>query len=286
MNASIEKLEKSATFPQDSFYDFLTLQKGFNFLYNNMYRDARNTFRKVRLASYESSMALLGLSVAALHQRDYIGALNAAEKLNRSALNSSYRNLEELESFLLIPFIQARLKQQTLALELYQQAITYYQEEKIRLAKALTLFSELHSIEIFFATAESVNASKRAPTKETTQNLNSLLNEESSIHILKGSISARHLYDLSAQFRLVKVLEYQALQSQQSSSAKLGPCRSVSVCFTQYLRSAVERSVSDRVAILDNYIAQARFGIAQVYDQREQEAIIKKRRKEQKATVQ
>ena len=251
----LDALVNMAQFPNDGFYDFLNVQKGFNLLFHNMYRDARVAFRKVRLNSEHINTALLGLGLSAMHQRDYIGALNAFENLNSSARAHPKRSLEELESFLLIAFVQARLKQQTLALDSYQRAIAFYENEKQRILFAINelvdkpeLLSELYDVD-----------EKDRDTKPPK-----VLTKDSSIAILRGVLPPYTRDDINARYRLAVIMDL------ITGPPGTGVCKTSVACLTPAVLADITRAAQTRVDRLDSYIAQARFGIAQTYDNKQE----------------
>jgi len=99
---------------------------GFSQLRYEFYRDARATFRKISLGSEYENPALLGLGLAALHQGDYVGALNAFKRLKAKPVEDIY----VIESRLLIAFVHEQMKQLSNASALYSEAIVYYQTKK------------------------------------------------------------------------------------------------------------------------------------------------------------
>lgn len=99
---------------------------GFSQLRYEFYRDARVTFRKISLGSEYENPALLGLGLAALHQGDYIGSLNAFKRLKEKPFEDIY----VIESRLLIAFVHEQMKQLANASALYSEAIVYYQTKQ------------------------------------------------------------------------------------------------------------------------------------------------------------
>lgn len=87
------------------------------------YRDARESFRNIAISSEYAHRALLGLGIAALHQQDFIGALNAFDKLRVQ----SQQDISIAEAHLLSAFTLRQLEQYDAATIRYQEAINYYQ---------------------------------------------------------------------------------------------------------------------------------------------------------------
>ncbi len=96
---------------------------GFSQIQFGFYRDARESFRNVAISSEYAQRALLGLGISALHQQDYIGALNAFDKLR----TQPKRDISIAEAHLLSAFTLRQLEQFDAATDRYQEAINYYQ---------------------------------------------------------------------------------------------------------------------------------------------------------------
>lgn len=96
---------------------------GYSQIQFGFYRDARESFRNVAISSNYAQRALLGLGIAALHQQDFIGALNAFDKLRVQQKN----DISVAEAYLLSAFALRQLEQFDAATGRYQEAIDYYQ---------------------------------------------------------------------------------------------------------------------------------------------------------------
>lgn len=96
---------------------------GYSQIQFGFYRDARESFRNVAISSNYAQRALLGLGIAALHQQDFIGALNAFDKLRVQQKH----DISVAEAYLLSAFALRQLEQFDAATSRYQEAIDYYQ---------------------------------------------------------------------------------------------------------------------------------------------------------------
>lgn len=106
---------------------------GYSQIQFGFYRDARESFRNVAVSSGYAQRALLGLGIAALHQQDFIGALNAFDKLR--ALPK--QDMSATEAYLLSAFTLRQLEQFDAATGRYQEAIDYYQTLSSQIAAQL-----------------------------------------------------------------------------------------------------------------------------------------------------
>jgi tetratricopeptide (TPR) repeat protein len=106
---------------------------GYSQIQFGFYRDARESFRNVAVSSIYAQRALLGLGIAALHQQDFIGALNAFDKLR----GLQKPDMSTAEAYLLSAFALRQLEQFDAATSRYQEAIDYYQTLSSQIAAQL-----------------------------------------------------------------------------------------------------------------------------------------------------
>ena len=107
---------------------------GYSQIQFGFYRDARESFRNVAISSQYAQRALLGLGIAALHQQDFIGALNAFDKL----CARPEKDISIAEAHLLSAFALRQLEQFDAATNRYQQAIDYYQTLSTEIQSLIT----------------------------------------------------------------------------------------------------------------------------------------------------
>lgn len=100
----------------------LHLVLGYSLLQKEYYRDSREAFRNVEINSQYSNKALLGIALTATSQEDFISALNAINILKKS----NKLDLSVDESYLLLPYIHEKLKQNVAASASYNAAQEYY----------------------------------------------------------------------------------------------------------------------------------------------------------------
>lgn len=113
---------------------------GYSQIQFGFYRDARESFRNVAVSSEYAQRALLGLGVAALHQQDFIGALNAFDKLRAQP----QRDISVAEAYLLSAFTLRQLEQFDAATGRYQEAIDYYQKISTEIAAQTNNEAAIH----------------------------------------------------------------------------------------------------------------------------------------------
>ncbi|MES2673533.1 MAG: hypothetical protein V4660_04805 [Pseudomonadota bacterium] len=98
---------------------------GFSQLQQGFYRNARDSFRNVKIKSAYANRALLGIGLAALNQEDFVGALNAFNQLKTHSEN----DMPVAQSYLMAAFTLTRIKQNETASVSYTEAINYYEQK-------------------------------------------------------------------------------------------------------------------------------------------------------------
>ncbi len=132
---------------------YLTL--GYSLMNQEFYRDSRNYFRNIGIGSVFANRALLGITLTAANQSDFVGALSTTNILK----NKQTYDLPVDESYLLVPYFYEQLQQLTTASAGYLEAINYYQK---RIADIQTILdSEInlnnHPINIGINTTIKIN---------------------------------------------------------------------------------------------------------------------------------
>lgn len=159
---------------------------GYSQIQFGFYRDARESFRNVALSSQYAQRALLGLGIAALHQQDFIGALNAFDKLR----TQTARDISVAEAHLLSAFTLRQLEQFDAATGHYQEAIDYYQNLS---AEIDTLLKSTTSVSIHFLRPENNNDKKLINTARKIALLNGVgkyVAETPGIALLNAKLGA------------------------------------------------------------------------------------------------
>lgn len=205
---------------------------GFSQLQNGFYRNARESFRKVQVKSDYSNRALLGLGMSALHQEDFVGALNAFNHLKKKDPS----DISVMESYLLSAFTLEKLKQPKTASVSYSEAIGFYEQKSIH-------YSSL---------------------------LNQLTNQRNNGAIEKNLfVTINHdLQKIQPQLRtltdkintLAQLLAYEPSNNQQITIRQLNARMN-----NAYLALATD-AINKKQEILNSYLSQSRFGLAKLYD--------------------
>lgn len=131
-------LPTEGTVPDDS-SDRLYSVLGYSQIEYGFYRRARDSFRKVRVDGPYANRALLGLGLAALHQNDIVGALNAFDHLKAG----DQSDISVAESYLLSAFTLSQLGRTTSASAAYAEATAFYQHYLARLEQGANQVTQL-----------------------------------------------------------------------------------------------------------------------------------------------
>lgn len=217
---AINSALKENTGKRDQLDFRLYTMMGYSQIQFGFYRDARESFRNIAISSQYAQRALLGLGIAALHQQDFIGALNAFDKLRQQET----KDISVAEAYLLSAFSLRQLEQFDAATSRYQEAINYYQtlsaeiesfmvsekEASIRFlrsennndgllrnnAKKIALLNDLP--ELVAVNTKTVSALKDKIANQSAQHANHLLREEKNTidsYLSQSRFGLASLYD-------------------------------------------------------------------------------------------
>ncbi len=222
---------------QEKTLNRLYITLGYSLLNQAYYRNARKIFQSVGLTSRYSNQALLGIALTAAHQDDYIGALNATRFLK----NKQEDDLNIDEAYLLMPFFYEKSQQLATASLGYSQASTYYQNK-------ITTLEQLINSPISF---------KKTP-----------------IEIKKGAsmtINNTRIDFLTEYPKYIFTQRYNASQYKSHlenlHSPKLN--QRLTTLIKEYdglIAKMAKAIMQNRVAQLNSYLNQSRYGLARLYD--------------------
>lgn len=205
---------------------------GFSQLQNGFYRNARETFRKVKVKSEYSNRALLGLGMSALHQEDFVGALNAFNHLKSKDPN----DISVMESYLLSAFTLEKLKQPKTASVNYSEAINFYEQKSSQystLLNRLTTQRNNGAIERSLIKTINIDLHKIQPQLITvTEQINTI---QQLLALQPGGAQQTALHQLNARMN------------------------------DAYLTLAAA-GINKKQDILNSYLSQSRFGLAKLFD--------------------
>lgn len=216
----------------DGLADRLHTVLGFSQLQNGFYRNARETFRMVKVKSDYSNRALLGLGMSALHQEDFVGALNAFNHLK----NKDPNDISVMESYLLSAFTLEKLKQPKTASVNYSEAINFYEQKSVQYS---TLLNQL-----------TTQRNSGAIERSIIENINT------------------DLHKIQPQLITVteKINTVQQLLAHQPSSNQQASLRQLNARLNDTYVALATAGINKKQDILNSYLSQSRFGLAKLYD--------------------
>ncbi|TQV76407.1 hypothetical protein FLL45_00110 [Aliikangiella marina] len=227
-------LKQPAITNNEELVNRLSLILGFSLLNKEYYRESRESFRNISLDSQYASMALLGISLAAIGQEDSLGALNAASILNKKET----QELVVEESYLLLPHIYKNLEQYETANSSYTLAINHYQNKLSVLRQLMDNSQAILNDHL----VEPVSG------KLTIGGIDYNLSEHYPSYFFSNFAETKKLRKLSQVSTVSKKLDI--LEKKQS----------------ELLVEIFNKTIQHRIDAVQSYLSQAHFGVAQLYD--------------------
>lgn len=222
-------LEKKSPAHIEEFNNRLYLVLGYSQLHHEFYRDARQTFRHIGLKSRYVNQALLGIGLCALHQGDFVGALNAFKLLQDKKTDDIYVT----ESYLLLAFVYEQMGQHATASAHYSEAIAYYQG---RVAGA-----ELESAKV----KNSLSAS----------------NTDFDYTTLSKAVFQEIPADIRANLARLELF------SRETRDPRLAKkINDLKHQYNQAVLSLSQAVLAEQTQVLQSYLSQSQFGVAKLFD--------------------
>lgn len=214
---------------------YITL--GYSLLNQAYYRNARKIFQSVGLTSLYSNQALLGIALTAAHQDDYIGALNATRFLK----NKQEDDLNIDEAYLLMPFFYEKSQQLATASLGYSQASTYYQNKITALKQLINSPINLKSTPI----------ERKNGAIMTIENTRVDFLTEYPEYLFTQRYNASQYKTQLANLNTPKLSQSLAALTKEYDELTAKMAKSI---------------MQNRVAQLNSYLNQSRYGLARLYD--------------------
>lgn len=222
---------------QETTLNRLYITLGYSLVNQAYYRNARKAFQRVSLESYYSNQALLGIALTAAHQDDYLGAINASRFLKEKTQD----DLPIDEAFLLMPFFYEKTQQLATASLGYSQAAQYYQDKTTHLNSLI---------------AAPMNLSK---THVNHDGRISLDLDDTHIDFQKDYPS----YFFIQRENVLQLLAWQTQLTTPKFEQSLTSLRDEYNTLTVKMAKSIMKT---RVAQLNSYLNQSRYGLARLYD--------------------
>lgn len=202
---------------------------GFSQLQQGFYRNARDSFRHVKINSAYSNRALLGIGMSALNQEDYAGAINVFRKLKTQDGN----DMSVAQAYLLEAFSLTKTKQSETAAAQYSEAINYYS------GKAKHYTDLLKSISENKTSSQSLIAALDSD----------MANQHANIKTLAGKLDS-----------LTKLQHYPVSPSTLQESA------SVYASLYKNYQALISEAATQKQLVFNSYLNQSNFGLTRLYD--------------------
>lgn len=206
---------------------------GYALLQKEYYRDARQAFRNVGLGSRYTNKALMGISLTAISQGDYVGGLNSVSVLKKGQAN----DLTTDEAYLVLPYIYEKLDQKLSISSSFSEAIDYYQKRLLAL-----------------------DALKRKPV-----NFDRLRLESQSGDLLLDVMR----FNFSQQYPAYLITNRHSLGVLASVSNQPKQTKAIDKLLRKYdaiLKEVISSLIEQRRKFITSYLNQSRFGLARHYD--------------------
>lgn len=217
----------------------LYLVLGYALLQKEYYRDARDAFRRIGLDSQYANRALLGIGLTATSQGDYVGGLNVLSILQ----NKKSSDLSRDESFLLLPYVYEKLRQEITATASYTTAIDFYQQRLASLDQLLAQHFDMMDIQY----------------RENTGSL--IVNEND--------------FDYKNQFPIALIQNFQQLAELAMVTKGNTQQKEIEALLLQHdrvLQKVIKALINQRKTYLISYLNQSQYGLARLYDNNPEEA--------------
>ncbi len=218
--------------------DRLYLMLGYSFFNKEYYRESRESFRSISLDSQYTNKAIMGLVLSAIAQQDYTGAYNTLTILN----NKNANDLVIEESYLLLPNLKQKLNDYAAANDAYLTAIDYYEER----------ISQLSLI-----TPAMLSSGFEAAMTPQVEKLT----------VANTSFRLTSLYPNYFQENLRQLNQLSQLSDLISDNALNKKIKDLKLEYRKTFDSAISDLVQQRIEALTSYLSQAKYGLAQLYDE-------------------
>lgn len=212
---------------------------GYALLQKEYYRDARKAFRGIGLDSEYTNRALMGISLTAISQGDYVGGLNAANLLKRK----QGQDLSADEAYLVVPYIYEKLEQSLSIEGSLSESIDHYQTRLLQLSTLKHRLLDFDKLQL----------------------------EEPSGDLVLDNIR----FDFSQKFPrylLTNRHNLSHLAVAISNADHHGKIEALSQQYDRLLTELVSTLIDQRIRFINSYLNQARYGLARHYDKQREPA--------------
>ena len=232
-----ETLKSAEALDQEEALNRLYLTLGYSLMNQEYYRDSRNYFRNISIDSIFTNRALLGITLTAANQNDFVGALSTAHILK----DKQTYELPVEESYLLMPYFYEKLKQSTTASAGYLEAINYYQK---RIADIQSIIDSKIDLE-------------RHPIN---------ININTTLKINNTPINLSHEYPSYFFENYLKLKLYEKYLKSSGNKNIQTEYDQLHNGYKTIIVKIIRRILKKRIDHLNSYMSQSKFGLAGLYD--------------------
>lgn len=206
---------------------------GYALLQKEYFRDARKAFRSISLDSAYTNRALMGISLTAISQGDYVGGLNAINALKQKAGT----DLSSDEAYLLVPHIYEKLDQALSIEGSLAESMNHYQSRLLQLSALKKQSRDFDKIQLeqpagaLMLDGIRFNFSQHYPRY--------LLDNRHNLSQLATEVTTPRLLD-----RIKTLIEQ----------------------YDRVLNEAITTLVDQHIKYINSYLNQARYALARHYD--------------------
>ncbi len=211
---------------------------GYALLQKEYFRDARKAFRSIDLNSQYTNRALMGISLTAISQGDYVGGLNAVNRLKQK----QGQDLSDDEAFLVLPYIYEKLEQPLNIEASFSESIDHYQARLLQLSRLKRRLPDLDNLQLEEPSGDLV-----------LDNIRFDFNRHYPRYLL---VNRRNLY---------------LLANEVSRPDLLARISTLSSQYDQALHAAITTLIEQHIGFITSYLNQSRFGLARYYDNHQME---------------
>jgi tetratricopeptide (TPR) repeat protein len=209
----------------------LYLMLGYSLLNNQYFRESRESFRNISIDSQYANRAMMGLALAAMNQDDSLSALNLLLTLNKE---TSHELVVE-ETYILLPHLYQKLKRYKTASDAYDKAISYY-NKRIKLLNSVLNMEEV---------------------AKPSLDMNGEITLGNTLFKLSDIYSVYFLHNRENLSKLIKHI---------NSPLLLEKVNSLISEYDDAAQIIMKQKLAQRADILNSYLNQSIYGLAQLYD--------------------
>ncbi len=232
-----DALKSAESLKEEEALNRLYLTLAYSLMNQEFYRDSRNYFRSIGIGSVFANRALLGITLTAANQNDFVGALSTTNILK----NKQTYDLPVDESYLLVPYFYEKLQQFTTASAGYLEAINYYQK---RIANIQTILDSEINLD-----NHPIN-----------------ININTTIKINDNLIIFSHEYPDYFFENYLKLESYEKYFKNNINKKINTEYHQLSNEYKNIIIKMIRNILQKRIKHLDSYMNQSRFGLARLYD--------------------